>query len=125
MVAMPREDTLRPSDQDVASHDRSNLGPWLKRASIAALATAGIAAVGYFGYDYWTIGRFQVSTDDAYVQADYTTIAPKVSGYIADVRVEDNQPVTAGQILATIDDRDLRTALAQAKADVASAAADG
>jgi membrane fusion protein (multidrug efflux system) len=121
MVAMPREDSLRPSDQVGASHGRSNLGPWLKRASIAALAIAGIAAAGYFGYDYWTIGRFQVSTDDAYVQADYTTIAPKVSGYIAQVLVSDNEAVKAGQVLARIDDRDYRTALDQARANVAAA----
>ncbi len=57
-------------------------------------------------------------------QADYTTIAPKVSGYIADVKVEDNQTVKAGDVLAVIDDRDFRTALVQAKADVASAKAD-
>ncbi len=68
--------------------------------------------------------RFLESTDDAYVQADFTTIAPKVSGYIADVKVEDNQTVKAGDVLAVIDDRDFRTALVQAKADVASAKAD-
>jgi membrane fusion protein (multidrug efflux system) len=87
---------------------------------------AAVIAVGAAGYGaYWLkTGRYLESTDDAYVQADYTTIAPKVSGYIAAVRVEDNQPVKAGQILATIDDRDFRTALAQAQADVASADAD-
>ncbi len=50
----------------------------------------GAAAFG----TYWVkTGRFLESTDDAYVQADFTTIAPKVSGYIADVLVEDNQAV--------------------------------
>jgi membrane fusion protein (multidrug efflux system) len=89
--------------------------------SAAAIVVAGAAVYG----TYWVkTGRFLESTDDAYVQADFTTIAPKVSGYIADVKVEDNQPVKAGQVLAVIDDRDFRTALAQAKADVASAKAD-
>ena len=63
------------------------------------------------------------STDDAYVKADSTIISPKVSGYIAQVLVGDNQPVKAGQLLARIDDRDLRTALEQSQADVAGAEA--
>jgi membrane fusion protein, multidrug efflux system len=81
------------------------------------------AAAAYFGWQYWTVGRFEVSTDDAYVQADSTTIAPKVSGYLSAVLVGDNEQVKAGQILARIDDRDYRVALDQAKADVAAAKA--
>jgi membrane fusion protein (multidrug efflux system) len=83
-----------------------------------------VVGAASFGTYWYKTGRFLESTDDAYVQADYTTIAPKVSGYIADVKVEDNQPVKAGDVLAVIDDRDYRTALAQARADVASAKAD-
>lgn len=90
---------------------------------IGATALALIAAGGYFGQDYWTVGRFQVSTDDAYVKADSSTIAPKVSGHITEVLVSDNQTVMAGQPLAKIDDRDFRSALDQAKADVAAAVA--
>ena len=89
----------------------------------SAAAVVVVAAAGYGAYWFKT-GRFLESTNDAYVQADYTTIAPKVSGYIADVKVEDNQPVKAGDVLAVIDDRDFRNAVAQAKADVASAKAD-
>jgi membrane fusion protein, multidrug efflux system len=58
------------------------------------------------------------------VTADYTTVAPKISGYIADVLVQDNESVKAGEILARIDDRDFKTALKQANADVAAADAD-
>ena len=83
-----------------------------------------LVAAGYYGWDYWTVGRFEVSTDDAYVQADNTTVAPKVSGYLDQVQVGDNQQVKAGQTLAHIDDRDFRTALDQSKADVAAAGAD-
>ncbi len=97
--------------------------PLIKRLALGAAAVAAAAAAGYYGHEYWTVGRFLESTNDAYLQADYTTIAPKVSGYIAEVLVHDNQPVKAGQVLARIDDRDFRTALAQAKADVDAAAA--
>ncbi len=90
------------------------------------LGAAGVAlvagATGYGTY-YWRTARFLESTDDAYVQADYTAIAPKVPGYIEKVLVSDNERVKAGQVLARIDDRDLVTARDQAKADVASAQA--
>ncbi|WGR95448.1 HlyD family secretion protein [Bradyrhizobium sp. ISRA443] len=95
----------------------------IKRAALALAAALGIAAAGDFGYGYITTGRYLESTDDAYVKADSTIIAPKVSGYIAQVLVTDNQPVKAGQLLARIDDRDYRAALNQAKADVAAAEA--
>jgi membrane fusion protein, multidrug efflux system len=83
-----------------------------------------IAAAGAYGRYYWTVGRFLVSTDDAYVEADSTIVAPQVSGYLSAVLVADNQSVKAGQTLAKIDDRDYVAALDQAKADVATAQAD-
>jgi len=93
----------------------------LRQAALAGVALAALLGAGFWGHDYWTTGRFEVSTDDAYVKADSTTIAPKISGYIGAVLVRDNEPVKAGQVLARIDDRDLRVALDQAKAEVAAA----
>ena len=61
-----------------------------------------------------------VKTDDAYVTGHYAMVAPRVGGQIATVNVDDNQPVRAGELLATIDDRDLRTALDQAEANLAA-----
>lgn len=95
----------------------------IKRAGLALALTLGVAGAADFGYGYFTTGRYLESTDDAYVKADSTIISPKVSGYIADVLVADNQPVKAGQLLARIDDRDFRTALHQAHADVAGSEA--
>ncbi|ACE90265.1 EmrA family multidrug resistance transporter protein [Rhizobium phaseoli] len=95
----------------------------LKRAVIAAALLAGAAFAGDFGYRYWTVGRFIESTDDAYVKADYTTVAPKVAGYIKQVLVNDNDVVKSGQVLARIDDRDFQAALSQARADVKAAEA--
>jgi membrane fusion protein (multidrug efflux system) len=96
----------------------------LRRALVLGAAILAIAAAAGYGRYYWTTGRFQVSTDDAYVQADSTIVAPKVSGYLSQVLVADNQPVTAGEPLAVIDDRDYAAALDQAKADVATAQAE-
>ena len=95
----------------------------VKRAAIGLALALGIAAAGDFGYNYLSTGRYLESTDDAYVKADSTIVAPKVSGYIATVLVGDNEKVKAGQVLARIDDRDFRAALDQARADVAAAEA--
>ena len=95
----------------------------LRRLLLAGAAVAALVGVSWYGFDYWTVGRFLVSTDDAYVRADNTTIAPKVSGYLHEVLVGDNEHVKAGQVLARIDERDFKVALDQARADVAAAQA--
>ena len=95
----------------------------IRRSALALAVALAAAGAADFGYGYLTNGRYLESTDDAYVKADSTIISPKVSGYIAQVLVGDNQPVKAGQLLARIDDRDLRTALEQSQADVAGAEA--
>ena len=95
----------------------------IKRAGLALAVALGIAGAGDFGYGYLTNGRYLESTDDAYVKADSTLVSPKVSGYLAEVLVGDNEQVKAGQLLARIDDRDFATALNQAHADVAGAEA--
>ena len=94
-----------------------------RRAALSLAIALGVAAAADFGYGYLSTGRYLESTDDAYVKADSTIVSPKVSGYIADVLVGDNQPVKSGQLLARIDDRDFRTALDQAQADVAGSEA--
>jgi len=110
-------------ERATASDLRSRVKILATRFGISALIVALLAAGVIFGHRYWTVGRFLVSTDDAYVQADSSTIAPKVSGYVASVMVDDNQPVKAGQILARIDSRDLQTALDEADANVVAAQA--
>jgi membrane fusion protein (multidrug efflux system) len=94
-----------------------------RRAALALAVTLAVAGAAYFGHYYLTTGRYLETTDDAYVKADSTIIAPKVSGYISEVLVVDNEPVMAGQPLARIDDRDFKTALDQAKADVTASEA--
>src|SRR6201995_1404274 len=95
----------------------------LRRLLLAGVAEARLDGRAWYGFDYWTVGRSLVSTDDAYVRADNTTIAPKVSGYLREVLVGDNEPVKAGTVLARIDERDFKVALEQARADVAAAKA--
>jgi len=107
----------------IAAPKSGNIRDRLRRLLLAGAAVAALSGAVWYGWDYWTVGRFQVSTDDAYVKADNTTIAPKVSGYLSAVLVGDNEHVKAGQVLARIDDRDFVVALDQAKADVAAAQA--
>ena len=85
---------------------------------VAALVFAGLGTAR-LGYDWWTVGRFTESTDDAYVGGDVTVIAPKVAGFISQLAVTDNQAVHAGDLLIKLDDRDYRAALAKAEAAVA------
>jgi membrane fusion protein (multidrug efflux system) len=103
---------------------RAGRGRWsLKQLLIAGGAALSIAAAAGYGNYYWRTGRFLVSTDDAYVQAHSVLISPKVSGYLSEAPVDDNQSVKAGDVLARIDPRDYQTALDQARANVAAAQA--
>jgi membrane fusion protein (multidrug efflux system) len=95
----------------------------LRKLLSTAAALAVLAASARYGWDYWTVGRYLVSTDDAYVRADSATIAPTVAGYLLQVLVKDDERVRTGQVLARIDDRDFKAALDQAAADVAAAKA--
>jgi len=109
---------------DAGASRTSAYRPSRKRLLVGLLAATALAGIVGVGAEYWTTGRFLVSTDDAYVTADSTAVAPKVSGYIKNVLVTDNQAVKAGQVLATIDDSDFVTAVERAKANVAAAEAD-
>jgi membrane fusion protein (multidrug efflux system) len=98
-------------------------GARLKRTMLGLAVIAGVFAAADYGRYYWTTGRYLVATDDAYVDAHSTLISPKVSGYISDVPVNDNQHVKAGEVIARIDPRDYQTALDQTRASVAAAQA--
>src|SRR5438067_7373944 len=84
--------------------------------TIAALLVFGVGG----GWYWWTDWRFLQSTDDAYVQSDVSLISPKIEGYIKEVRVRDNEPVAAGQVLFVVDDRDFAAKLTQAEAALAT-----
>lgn len=89
-----------------------------KSVLLPLVAVALIAGGGWFGYQYWTEGRFMISTDDAYVQADMAYVTPKITGYVARLDAGENQLVKAGDPIVTIDDGDYRIALAQAEAQI-------
>jgi membrane fusion protein, multidrug efflux system len=127
MSEMPRTENFQQATEITqASPTAPVRGPArniVRRAALVLALLTSTAAIVYWGHDYWVNGRYLETTDDAYVKADSTIIAPKVSGYIAKVQVSDNEKVKAGQVLAKIDDRDFKAALDQARADVAAAEA--
>ncbi|QJE02112.1 HlyD family secretion protein [Massilia forsythiae] len=96
-----------------------------KKIRIALFAFGGLAVVIGLGWLAWhlLVGRYHEETDDAFLQADTVTVAPKVGGYVEEVLVKDNQDVKAGQALARIDARDYRAQTEQFEAQIAIAKA--
>ncbi len=100
---------------------RAGARPGLNRRTIIMAAIALVVAAGaVYGLHWWLTGRYIVSTDDAYVRAHNTTLASKISGYVASIPIEDNAPIRAGEVIATIDDGDYKLAADAAREKVAT-----
>jgi membrane fusion protein, multidrug efflux system len=84
---------------------------------IGICALLALAAVSY-GVYYVLVGRFYVSTDDAYVRANNTTLGARVSGHIAAILPGDNTLVRNGQVIFRIDDGDYRIAVDAARTKI-------
>jgi membrane fusion protein, multidrug efflux system len=111
----PTEPAISPPAETPAKKKRS------ARSFLLPIIALGLLGAGaWYGYDYWTDGRFMISTDDAYVQADMAFISPKISGYVDQVKVTENQQVKAGDPLLVVDNGDYRIAVAQAEAQIAT-----
>ncbi|EQC03630.1 multidrug resistance protein A [Aeromonas salmonicida subsp. pectinolytica 34mel] len=86
---------------------------------IPLLAAMVLALLGLLFAGYWYLhGRYFESTDNAYLQSEVTGIGSKLPGYISEVLVTDNQAVKAGQLIARLDDREYKTRVAEAEADL-------
>src|SRR5580692_3101196 len=94
------------------------------RVLLVAIGIGAFVIGGVWGVHWWFVGRFIQSTDDAYLQADSVTVAPKVSGYIAEVYIKDNQSVPVGAPLVRLDNRQYRAALDELTATTAARKAD-
>ncbi len=118
----PRKDadveTHEPDADELSRKGRNSLRP-----AVFALTTVCLLLVATGGYLYWDNSCHFEATDDAYIASRQFAIAPEVSGYITAVPVTDNEHVATGRIIARIDDRTYRAALAQAVAQVAAARA--
>jgi membrane fusion protein (multidrug efflux system) len=90
----------------------------LRKKIVVGVGAVAALAVIYFVVHYLFVGRYMISTDDAYVRANNTTLGAKVAGHIAKVGVGDNARVGAGNILFQIDDGDYRLAVENARAKI-------
>ncbi|MET0366934.1 MAG: HlyD family secretion protein [Methylobacterium sp.] len=92
----------------------------VKRMLLLGLLTAALGGGAYEGWQWWSVGRFFIATDDAYVQADISILAAKVSGYLESVPVVNGISVKKGDVIAKLDDGDYRLALQAAQDKLAT-----
>jgi membrane fusion protein (multidrug efflux system) len=119
-----KKDGPKGDKKDVENDDEkddSEKKPKSKLPIIILIVVAVIALIG--GLIYWLMTRNQESTDDAYTEGNAVSIAPKVSGYVVENRVNDNIFVRAGDVLLKIDPRDYIVARDQAQANLDAALA--
>ncbi|QWG14443.1 HlyD family secretion protein [Bradyrhizobium sediminis] len=90
-----------------------------KLVLMGVLALLALAAAGY-GVYFVLVGRFYVSTDDAYVRANNTMLGARVSGHIAAILPGDNAVVRTGDVIFKIDDGDYRIAVDAARSRIAT-----
>jgi membrane fusion protein (multidrug efflux system) len=87
----------------------------LKRRAAVVAAIGAVAIGGYLLGNWWFVGRFMITTDDAYVAARTATISPKVAGYVAEVAFADNASLKTGDLIARIDPGDYQLAVRAAR----------
>jgi membrane fusion protein, multidrug efflux system len=114
------QDNVTPDGRETVAAVAAPGARKLKLLSVGLVATLALAGAGWYGYHWLTVGRFVVSTDDAYVRTHNTTLDAKVTGYLASFEVEDNSFVHAGDVIARIDDGDYRLAVESARGRVAT-----
>jgi membrane fusion protein, multidrug efflux system len=119
--APTRENDDRPRQREGTSHDREGPDTLPAPRPRWPLVLAGLVVAIFAAVVLYMIFRPRpdIWTDDAYVMVHYATIAPRISGQVATVAVDDDDIVKVGQVLATLDPRDNETALASAQAAVA------
>ncbi len=104
-----------PAPANAAGEPKSGGGRRVILIGIVALVLLGVAA---YAVNYFLVGRYRVTTDDAYVRANNTTLGARVAGHIEQVRVADNYKVKAGDVVMKIDDGDYRIAVDSARARI-------
>jgi membrane fusion protein, multidrug efflux system len=95
---------------------------WVWRAVIFLLAVGALVLITT-RWNRWESNARMQTTDDAYLAADLTPVAAKVSGYVIEMPVQDFERVHAGQLLVQIDQRDYRATVDQLAASVLAAGA--
>ena len=92
----------------------------IRRIILGAVALIALGVVANYGYRYLSLGRFQISTDDAYVKADTSVLSAKVAGLVTETPVRNNTAVKAGDVVLRLDAKDYELGVAAAKAKLAT-----
>ena len=93
-----------------------------KRSKVFLIILIALVVAGtWFGITKWHHAQLHAETDDAQIAANISPIIPRISGYVREVRVTDNQMVKKGDTLLMLDDRDQRIKVEQAEAALATA----
>ncbi|NOJ47430.1 HlyD family secretion protein [Bradyrhizobium archetypum] len=113
--------TAPATEQPVApTADTATAKPGKRKfVMMGALGLLALAAIGYSAY-FVFVGRFYVSTDDAYVRSNNTMLGARVSGHVAAILPRDNSLVRAGEVIFRIDDGDYRIAVDAARSRIAT-----
>jgi membrane fusion protein, multidrug efflux system len=114
--------TDKPVTEQPAAAPPSPAAPKARRRRLVMMgvgALLALAAAGY-GVDYILVGRFYVSTDDAYVRANATMLGARVSGHVSAILPRDNALVHSGDVVLRIDDGDYRIAVDAARTKIAT-----
>ena len=112
-TATAPEDTTTVAEEDESS----------KKKIILPIVGVLILIGAFWAFTNWNYSRSHASTDNAQIDGHIVPVIAKVGGYVKSVRVEENQPVKAGDLLVQLDDAEYRVRLDQANADVAAAEA--
>jgi membrane fusion protein (multidrug efflux system) len=112
----PQQEVFDSSVQQVKGAGESSGSPKSARRLKMVLIAGGVLAIAAVGTGAYLHFQNRVSTDDAQVDAHNAPIAPKISGNIVEILVDDNQMVKAGQVLVRIDPRDYQAKVDQARA---------
>jgi len=116
----PAEPPSGPASEKPAAAPADAAKPGKRKfVMIGVLGLLALAAIGY-GVYFVLVGRFYVSTDDAYVRANNTTLGARVSGHVAAILPRDNSIVRAGDVIFRIDDGDYRIAVDAARSRIAT-----
>jgi membrane fusion protein (multidrug efflux system) len=103
------------------THHKKTKEPQKRSKTFLIILVLLIIAGGWFGISKYTYAQHHEETDDAHVEANISPVIPRVGGYVASVRVNDNERVKAGDTLMVLDTRDLKLRLDQAEAALATA----
>lgn len=108
--------------QDNIKFEQGEIPEKKKKSPVFYIVLAvAVLAGAFFGFREYKYSQAHEETDDAQIAADISPVISKISGYVAEVKVKDNQFVKKGDTLVILDNRDQKLALEQAMAALGTA----